>query len=72
MESFSCTELPIERPDILQLNQIRFHHPDPFHRLLIAQAARRPLYLAPFDQNIIKTFENDRVFRIFTDGAWEK
>jgi PIN domain nuclease of toxin-antitoxin system len=69
MKAFSCTELPIEYQDIRNLNRMRFFHPDPFDRLLISQAARRPVYLATLDQNIIQTFERDKTFSIFTDRA---
>ncbi len=72
MNAFSCTELPIEYRDIRGLNRMRFFHPDPFDRLLIAQASLRPVYLATLDQNIIKTFEMDKEFCIFTDRAREK
>ncbi|HLJ16841.1 MAG TPA: type II toxin-antitoxin system VapC family toxin [Bryobacteraceae bacterium] len=70
MKAFSCTELPIEYRDIHGLNRIRFFHPDPFDRLLMSQAAhRRSVYLATLDQNIIRTFEIDKEFYIFTDRA---
>ena len=72
MKAFSCTELPIEYKDIRGLNQTRFFHPDPFDRLLMSQAALRPIYLATLDQNIIKTFEIEKAFYIFTDRAREK
>ncbi len=72
MKAFSCTELPIEYNDIRGLDQMRFFHPDPFDRLLMSQAARRTLYLATLDQNIIKTFELDKAFYIFTDRARKK
>lgn len=69
MKAFSCTELAIEYNDIRGLNQMRFFHPDPFDRLLMSQATVRPVYLATLDQNIIKTFEIDKAFYIFTDRA---
>lgn len=69
MKAFSCTELAIEYSDIRGLDQMRFFHLDPFDRLLMSQASRRPVYLATLDQNIIKTFENNKVFSIFTDRA---
>lgn len=69
MRVFSCTELAIEYQDIRGLNQMRFFHPDPFDRLLISQAARRRVYLATVDQNIIQAFEMDKAFYIFTDRA---
>jgi len=72
MKAFSCTELPIEYKDLRGLNQMRFFHPDPFDRLLMSQAALRSLYLATLDQNIIKTFEIDRAFYVFTDRAREE
>lgn len=67
MKAFSCTELPVEYRDIRGLNEIRFVHPDPFDRLLISQATLRALHLATLDGNIIKTFEMDKAFCIFTD-----
>ena len=72
MKTFSCTELPIEYRDIRGLDEMRFLHPDPFDRLLMSQAARRPVYLATLDQNIIKTFEIGKAFSIFTRRASEK
>lgn len=72
MKAFSCTELPIEYNDIRGLNQMRFFHPDPFDRVLMSQAARRSVYLATLDQNIIHTFEMDKAFYIFTDRAREE
>jgi PIN domain nuclease of toxin-antitoxin system len=71
MRAFSCTELPIEYNDIRRLNEMRFLHPDPFDRLLMSQAALRPVYLATLDQNIVKTFEIEKSFHIFTDRARE-
>ncbi|HWF45514.1 MAG TPA: type II toxin-antitoxin system VapC family toxin [Bryobacteraceae bacterium] len=71
MKAFSCTELPIDYKDIRGLNQMRFLHPDPFDRLLMSQATRRPVYLATLDQNIIRTFEMNKSFYIFTDCAKE-
>jgi PIN domain nuclease of toxin-antitoxin system len=50
---------------------MRFLHPDPFDRMLIAQASERPVYLATLDENIIKTFEAERRFKIFADRARE-
>lgn len=72
MKIFSCTQLPIEYRDIRGLDEMRFLHPDPFDRLLMSQAARRMVYLATLDQNIIKTFETAKAFSIFTDHAREK
>ena len=69
MKTFSCTELAIEYRDIRGLDEMRFLHPDPFDRLLMSQAARRTVYLATLDQNIIKTFEIAKAFSIFTDHA---
>ena len=71
MKAFSCKELPVEYRDIRGLDQMRFLHPDPFDRLLMAQAARRSVYLATLDQNIVRTFEMNKAFRIFTDRARE-
>jgi PIN domain nuclease of toxin-antitoxin system len=71
MKAFSCTELPVEYRDIRRLDQIRFFHPDPFDRLLMSQASLRSVYLATLDQNIIKTFEVDKAFRMFTDRPTE-
>ena len=45
--------------------------PDPFDRLLMSQAMLRSVYLATLDQNIIRTFEAERSFYIFTDCARE-
>jgi len=72
MKAFACTELPVEYRDIRRLDQMRFFHPDPFDRLLMSQATLRPVYLATLDQNIVKTFEIDKAFRIFTDRAREE
>ncbi len=72
MKAFSCTELPIEYTDIRVLDRMRFFHPDPFDRLLMSQAAARSVYLATLDQNIVKTFEADQAFYIFTDRAREE
>ncbi len=72
MKAFSCTELAIDYRDLRGLDQMRFFHPDPFDRLLISQAALRSLYLATLDQNIIKTFEVDKAFYLFTDRAREQ
>lgn len=71
MRAFSCVELPIEYPDIRQVDQMRFFHPDPFDRLLMAQAARRRTYLATLDDDIINTFEQEKAFCIFTDRGRE-
>jgi PIN domain nuclease of toxin-antitoxin system len=71
MKAFACTELPINYEDIRGLNQMRFFHPDPFDRLLMSQAALRSVYLATLDENIIRTFEIDRAFYIFSDCARE-
>ena len=71
MKAFSCLELPIEYGDIRQLSRMRFLHQDPFDRILMSQASLRPVYLATLDENIIRTFETDRKFRIFTDLARE-
>ncbi len=67
--AFSCLELPIEYQDIRHLNRMHFLHPDPFDRLLMSQAARRHMYLATLDEDIISTFEAAKAFRIFTDRA---
>jgi PIN domain nuclease of toxin-antitoxin system len=72
MKTFSCTELPIEYRDIRRLDQMRFLHADPFDRLLMSQAAERSTYLATLDQDIIRTFEVENSFSIFTDQAREK
>lgn len=72
MKAFSCTELPVEYRDIRGLNQMRFFHPDPFDRLLMSQARQRSFHLATLDQNIIRTFEIERAFYIFTDRAIEE
>jgi PIN domain nuclease of toxin-antitoxin system len=72
MKRFSCRELPIEYSDIRGLNAMRFVHTDPFDRLLMSQASRRDVYLATLDQKIVKSFEMDRSFHIFTDRARQK
>lgn len=72
MKTFSCTELPIEYRDIRGLDEMRFLHADPFDRMLMSQAARRPTYLATLDEDIIRTFELAKQFRIFTDRAKQK
>lgn len=72
MKEFSCRELPIEYEDIRALDRMRFLHPDPFDRLLMSQAARRPVYLATLDPNIIKTFKAEKAFDIFTDRARQR
>ena len=72
MKAFSCTELPIEYNDIRGLDRLRFFHSDPFDRLLMSQAAHRSVYLATLDQNIVRTFEMDKAFYIFTDRAREE
>jgi PIN domain nuclease of toxin-antitoxin system len=69
MKAFACTELPIEYRDIRGLNQMQFLHPDPFDRLIMSQAANRPVYLATLDTTIVATFEAERAFSIFTDHA---
>jgi PIN domain nuclease of toxin-antitoxin system len=69
MRAFSCAELAIEYQDIRRLDEMRFLHTDPFDRLLMAQAGRRALYLATLDENIIKTFESEKAFNIFTHRA---
>lgn len=69
IKAFSCTELPIEYQDIRQMDKMRFLHSDPSDRLLMAQAALRPVYLATLDENIINTFESEKTFKIFTDRA---
>ena len=71
MKAFSCTELAIEYKDIRQLNQMRFFHPDPFDRMLMSQAALRSVHLATLDQDIIRTFEMEKAFYVFTDRARE-
>ena len=72
MKAFSCTELPIDYNDIRQLDHLRGAHTDPFDRLLMSQAARRPVYLATLDSNIIATFEREKSFCLFTGHAREK
>jgi PIN domain nuclease of toxin-antitoxin system len=72
MKAFACRELPIEYLDIRGLSQMRFFHPDPFDRLLMSQASRRAVYLASLDENILKTFEIEKAFHIFTDRPREK
>ncbi len=72
MKAFSCTELPIDYQDIRGLDQVNFVNSDPFDRLLMSQAARRSVYLATLDQNIIQTFERNNAFSIFTDRACER
>ena len=72
MKEFSCRELPIEYSDIQKMNQMRFQHPDPFDRLLMSQACRRPVYLATLDKDIIKTFEMNKAFFVFADRARPK
>ena len=69
MKAFSCTELPIEYRDIRALTRMRFVHPDPFDRVLMSQAANRAVYLATLDQDIIKTFEREKAFCLFSDRA---
>jgi PIN domain nuclease of toxin-antitoxin system len=71
MKTFSCTELPIDYRDIRRLDRMRFLHWDPFDRLLMSQAAGRSLYLATLDQDIIRTFEMEKSFHMFTDRARE-
>ncbi len=72
MKAFSCTELAIHYQDICRLNQMRFFHSDPFDRLLMSQAAHHSVCLATLDLNIIKTFEANQSFCIFTDRVREK
>ena len=71
MKAFSCTELPIEYRDIRSLNEMRFYHPDPFDRMLMAQATLRSVYLATLDPDIIKPFEVERRFASSRDRARE-
>ena len=66
------TELAIDYKDNRGLNKLRFFQTDPFDGLLISQASHRPVYLATLDENIIKTYERDKAFRIFTDHASEE
>lgn len=69
MKAFSCKELPIAYADLRGLDRMRFLHSDPFDRLLMSQASRRSVYLATLDQNIIRTFEIEKAFHLFTDHA---
>lgn len=71
MKAFSCTELPIDYRDIRELDHMRCFHSDPFDRLLMSQARRRSLYLATLDENILRAFETDKAFSVFTDRARE-
>lgn len=64
MREYSCTELPITYADISMLRQMNFLHPDPFDRLLMAQARIRNLYLTTLDKDILLTFERHKAFRI--------
>ncbi|WP_316770502.1 type II toxin-antitoxin system VapC family toxin [Pedobacter frigiditerrae] len=45
--------LPISFNHILSLNQLEFHHRDPFDRILIAQAITEELVLLSKDKNFI-------------------
>ncbi len=71
MKAFSCTQLALDYADIRALNQMRFFHTDPFDRMLMSQASHRAVYLATLDQDIIKTFEREKAFYVFTDRARE-
>ena len=72
MKAFSCSKLAIDYDDIRGLDQMRFHHKDAFDRMLMTQAARRSVYLATLDANIIRTFESKKRFYIYTDRAREE
>ena len=67
MRAFVCTELPIEYQDIRALDEMRFLHADPFDRLIMSQAARRPVHLATLDRNILRTFETTKAFSLFVE-----
>ena len=69
MKAFSCREMVIDYGDIRGLNQLKFCHADPFDRLLMTQASRRSVYLATLDPDIIRTFEIEQAFCLFTDRA---
>jgi PIN domain nuclease of toxin-antitoxin system len=69
LKAFSCTELPIEYGDIRGLSEMRFFHPDPFDRLLMSQAARRAIYFATLDPDIVRTSQTTKQFSVFTDGT---
>jgi len=69
MNQFSCTEMPIEYSDIQRLNQMRFFHSDPFDRILMSQAAGRGVYLATLDREIVRAYEQERAFPLFSDRA---
>ena len=72
VKAFSCTEMPIEYQDIRALDRMQFIHPDPFDRLLMAQANQRSVYLTTLDQDIIDTFEKEKSFQILTGRASKK
>lgn len=46
--------LPIEFEHLQQLNQLEFHHKDPFDRLLIAQAQSEKMIFISKDENFDK------------------
>ena len=69
MKEFACTELPIVYEDIRSMERFQTAHPDPFDRLLMAQASNRAVYLTTLDRDILRCFKRDRSFSILSGRA---
>ena len=67
MKEYSCTELPITYQDVNALGSMEFLHPDPFDRLLMAQAKQRSICLATMDKDILRTFDRYQAFPLFAE-----
>jgi len=64
MKRFRCWELPLSLGDIKALDGIESIQPDPFDRVLMAQAANRDICLVTLDENILRTAERYQAFRV--------
>lgn len=47
-------ELPIEIEHIFKLEELEYHHKDPFDRIMIAQALAEPIKLLTNDKTLLK------------------
>jgi len=64
MKRFRCQELPLSLSDIKVLDIMESLQPDPFDRVLMAQACNRDICLATLDDNILRTAERYQAFKV--------
>ncbi len=50
--AMTATDLSIESADAVYAGQLNWEHPDPFDRMIVAQAARRGLSIATSDKAV--------------------